>query len=175
MKANQWLQLATMACALAIAGTAAANDQNMIGSKEQAGAAVNSNGPAQLGTNAENNTAAQLGTDTPKATVPSESDAAPTGTDVDTSKQMAKHPPTNRMDEATPTEKTPSDKPAAKHPPTARMDAAMPDQKSPTAAQYPSGRGTRQRFATKPVWRPRFRPSSAGGAVRVPRESCAPQ
>ena len=107
---------------------------------EPAPAALNSNSPAQLGADLNGNSAAQLGHDTPRATVPNDSrsndsDATATGTNVDTSRETMKHPPTNRMDEATPTEKTPSDRPAAKHPPTARMDAATPDEKSPKSAE----------------------------------------
>jgi hypothetical protein len=135
MKAKQWLQVATMASALAIAGTVAANDQNGVSSQEKAGAAVNSNAPAQLGTDANSNSAAQLGAGTPKATVPNDSDAASQNGDTDTSRQRIKHPPTARMDEATPTQKTPRDKPAAKHPPTRAMDNATPDEKSPTPSQ----------------------------------------
>ena len=134
MKATQLLRAATLASTLAIAGTALATDQNQTTTKEQAGAAVNSNTPAQLGTNADSNTAAQLGSDTPKATVPSDSDATTPGADGATPKQTTKHPPTAVMDEATPTEKTPTNK-QAKHPPTARMDAATPDEKSPKVSQ----------------------------------------
>lgn len=141
MKAKQWLQVATIASSLALAGTALANDRDQISKKEQAGAAVNSNTPAQLGTGLNRNSAAQLGTDTPKATVPNDSEAAEEAnapkqhTDVDTSKQKMKHPPTAQMDKATPTQKTPSDKPAAKHPPTNAMDKATPDEKSPNSSQ----------------------------------------
>ena len=79
MKAKQWLQVTTIAAAFAIAGTAVANDKDQVSKKEQAGAAVNSNAPAQLGTDLNSNSAAQLGTDSPKATVPNDSDAAAKG------------------------------------------------------------------------------------------------
>lgn len=135
MKAKQWLQVVTIMSALAIGGTAVADDGAKAASNEQAGAAMNSNSPAQLGTDINSNSAAQLGADTPKTTVPSDSDAPPATTEGKTPKQTVKHPPTNRMDQATPTERTPSDVPAAKHPPTNRMDAATPVEKSPKATE----------------------------------------
>jgi hypothetical protein len=76
MKAKQWLSVATMASALAIAGTAAAHgDKGQVSKQEQAGAAVNSNAPAQLGSDLNGNSAAQLGTSTSKTTVPNEAEA----------------------------------------------------------------------------------------------------
>lgn len=135
MNAKHWLQVVTIAAALAMGGTAVADDGAKATSTEQAGAAMNGNLPAQMGTNVDSNSAAQLGADTPKATVPSDSDAPTATTGDDTARQTMKHPPTNRMDQATPTEKTPSGLPAAKHPPTARMDAATPVEKSPKAAE----------------------------------------
>lgn len=118
MEANQWLRVAALASVVAIAGPVLADDQKPAGTQDQAGANAN--------------TAAQLGTDTP-TTQPG--DGSSTSSAVDTSKQTAKHPPTNRMDQATPSEKSPRDRPAAKHPPTARMDAATPDEKSPKTSQ----------------------------------------
>jgi hypothetical protein len=96
-------------------GTAAPDDSNQVSNQEQAGAAVNSNTTAQLGTDLNSNSAAQLGTDAPKATVPSDSDAdsgddatatAKQKTGTDTSKRTM--PPTARMVEATPDEKSPN-------------------------------------------------------------------
>jgi len=136
MKTKQWMQIATLASALAISGATVANGaRNEMSDQEQAGAAVNANTPARPDSDVKSNSATQPGTDTPKGTVPSDSDATTPRTAVDTSRQSAEHPPTNRMDQATPTEKTPSDKPVAKHPPTARMDAATPDEKSPKTSQ----------------------------------------
>ena len=80
MKAKPWLQIATIVSAFAIAGTAAANDKDQASKKEQAGAAVNSNAPAQLGSDLNGNSAAQLGTETPKSIVPNDSDASAKGT-----------------------------------------------------------------------------------------------
>jgi len=77
MKARQWLQIATIASAFAITGTAVANDKDQVSKKEHAGIAVNSNAPAQLGTDLNGNSAAQLGNDTPKTSVPNDSEAAP--------------------------------------------------------------------------------------------------
>ena len=79
MNAKRWLQVTTIASAFAIVGTAVANDKDQVSKKEQAGAAVNSNAPAQLGTDLNSNSAAQLGADTPKATVPNDSDPAAKG------------------------------------------------------------------------------------------------
>lgn len=75
MNAKKWLHVATIASALAIAGTAVAHDRSQT-TNEQAGAAVNSNSPAQLGTGLDANSAAQLGRDSSKATVPNDADAA---------------------------------------------------------------------------------------------------
>jgi hypothetical protein len=53
----------------------------------------------------------------------------------DEMRKAKKHPPTNRMDSAAPTEKSDADSgKTTKHPPTDRMDKAAPTQKSPGAA-----------------------------------------
>ena len=49
-----------------------------------------------------------------------------------TRRNAPKHPPTARMDRATPSEKaSPSDTDSSMHPPTGRMDRATPAEKSP--------------------------------------------
>lgn len=63
------------------------------------------------------------------------------GSDTNTSgkkeemRKAKKHPPTNRMDSASPTEKSDADSgQTSKHAPTNRMDKATPTQKSPGAS-----------------------------------------
>ena len=52
--------------------------------------------------------------------------------DEQTTRNAKKHPPTARMDSATPPEKvTPDADKSAMHPPTGRMDRATPAEKSP--------------------------------------------
>ena len=52
--------------------------------------------------------------------------------DEATRRDAPKHPPTARMDRATPSEKaSPSDADSSMHPPTGRMDRATPAEKSP--------------------------------------------
>lgn len=52
--------------------------------------------------------------------------------DEATRRNASKHPPTARMDRATPSEKaSPSDADSSMHPPTGRMDRATPAEKSP--------------------------------------------
>ena len=55
--------------------------------------------------------------------------------DEPTSRNAKKHPPTARMDRATPPEKaTPDADSSSMHPPTGRMDRATPAEKSPDSA-----------------------------------------
>lgn len=80
MKVIQWVQVAALASAITLAGTAVACDTDQTSSNAQpskneaAGAAVSGNSPAQLGTGLTTNSSAQLGSDSSKTTVPNDSE-----------------------------------------------------------------------------------------------------
>ena len=76
--------------------------------------------------------AKQAQADQPSTAASDTANAPQQGTSEEPTRRNApKHPPTARMDSATPLEKAPSSDADSMHPPTGRMDRATPAEKSP--------------------------------------------